>query len=127
MMVAFAAGLLLWPAAGRAQGFTANATWTNQAGSRMTIESVAADGSFAGSFVSRDGDSACRSTPYHVSGWIDGQKIAFTVRWTNTTANCQAITSWSGFVGPKGLQTLWLHVYLKKGEQTLATGKDLFH
>jgi hypothetical protein len=127
IVVALAASLLLWPAAGWAQSFGPNSTWTNQTGARLTIESVAADGSFTGSFVNRSGDFACRNTPYHVSGWIDGQKIAFSVRWTNTTANCQAITTWSGFAGPKGLQTQWVLVYLKKGDPTISSGKDVFH
>jgi hypothetical protein len=127
VVVALATGLLLWPAAGWAQSFAPNSVWTNQTGARLTIESVAADGSFAGSFVSGGGDVACRNMPYHVSGWIDGQKIAFSVRWTNATANCQAITSWSGFLGPKGLQTQWVLVYHKKGEPTISSGKDVFH
>jgi hypothetical protein len=127
IVVAFAIALLLRPIAGWAQSFSPNSTWTNQAGARLTIESVAADGSFAGSFVNRGGDSACRNTPYHVSGWIDGQKIAFSVRWTNTTANCQAITTWSGFLGLKGLQTQWVVVYIKRGNPTISSGKDVFH
>ena len=126
IVVAVAAALLLWPVAGWAQPFSANSTWTNQTGAKLTIESIAADGSFTGSFVSHSGDIACRNTPYHVNGWIDGQKIAFSVRWTNTTANCQAITTWSGFLGPKGLQTQWVLVYLKKGDHTISSGKDVF-
>jgi Avidin family len=127
VVVALAAGLLLWPAAGWAQSFAPNSTWTTPAGGRLTIESIAADGSFTGSFVSRGGDVACQNLPYHVSGWIDGQKIAFSVRWTNATANCQAITTWSGFLDPKGLQTQWVIVYLKKGKPTISSGKDVFH
>jgi avidin family protein len=127
IVVALATGLLLVPATGSAQSFAPNSIWTNQTGARLTIESIAADGSFTGSLVNRGGDFACRNAPYHVSGWIDGQKIAFSVRWTNTTANCQSITTWNGFVGPKGLQTQWVLVYLKKGDPTISSGKDLFH
>jgi hypothetical protein len=127
IMVMIAAALPMWPAAVFAQSFQANSTWTNQIGSTLTIESLAPNGSFAGAYVNQAGDLACRNSPYRVSGWIDGQKIAFSVRWVNATANCQAITSWSGFLGPKGLLMQWVIVHLKKGEPALTSGKDVFH
>jgi hypothetical protein len=127
IMVMIAAALSVWPVAGFAQSFQANSTWTNQVGSTLTIETIAPNGSFAGTYVNEAGDLACRDSPYRVSGWIDGQKIAFSVRWANGKANCQAITSWSGFVGAKGLLMQWVVVHLKKGEPTLASGKDVFH
>lgn len=127
ILMMIAAALPLWPAAGFAQSFQASSTWTNQVGSTLTIEAITPNGAFTGTYVNQAGDIACRSSPYRANGWIDGQKIAFSVRWTNATANCQGITSWSGFIGPKGLLTQWTIVHYKKGEPAFTSGKDIFH
>jgi hypothetical protein len=115
-------------ASGIAQSFRANSTWTSQQGSTLTIQSIAANGAFTGSYVSRAGGEGCQNQPYPVRGWIDGQKISFAVRWVNATENCQSITSWTGYIGPRGMLTHWVIVHLSgSGTPVLTSGKDIFH
>jgi hypothetical protein len=110
-----------------AQSFEAKSSWKDQQGSSLTIQSVAKDGSFTGTYVSHAGAAVCRDLSYPAIGWIDGQKITFSVRWTNAAANCQAITSWTGFLGPRGMLTEWVLVsHGKSGAPALSLGKDIF-
>lgn len=117
--------LAAWPAA--AQSLQPNSTWTNQRGSTLTILALKPDGSFTGSYVDHEPGGACRDSPYPASGWIDGQKITFAVRWASAAANCQAITSWTGYLGSKGMLTEWVLVYIKRGQPAFLNGKDIFH
>jgi hypothetical protein len=125
--LASAAGLLALTAASLAQSFQPQATWTNQHGSTLTIAAIAPDGSFAGSFVSHSGGE-CLNSAYPVRGWIDGQKIAFAVRWVNASDDCEALTSWTGYLGPKGVVARWVIVHFNRsGKPTLSSGTDVFH
>ncbi len=125
--VLIAAGLMLAAANAWAGSFRPNSTWTSQQGSVLTIKTIAADGSFTGVYVSRTGNPSCQNQPYPAHGWIDGQKIAFAVRWTNATANCQSITTWTGYIGPRGMLTHWVIVRLGSGGTPILTsGKDIF-
>lgn len=124
--LATAVGLLALTAASFAQSFQTHATWTNQNGSTLTIGTIAPDGSFTGSFVSHYG-GVCLNSPYPVRGWIDGQKIAFAVRWVNASDDCEALTSWTGYLGPKGVVTRWVIVHFNRsGNPVLTSGTDVF-
>jgi hypothetical protein len=113
--------------AGFAKSFEANAAWTNRNGSTLTIQKILPDGSFTGSFTNRAG-GACRNAPYAVTGWIDGQRIAFAVRWANATDYCEGITSWTGYLSDDGLLTRWIIVHLnRRGRPVFNTGTDVFH
>jgi hypothetical protein len=124
--LAIAAGVLAVGDASFAQSFQANATWTNQHGSTLTIQAIAPDGSFTGSFVNRSA-GPCDNERFPVSGWIDGQKVSFTVRWANANADCEAITSWTGYRGRNGVLARWLLVHFNRnGIPILSSGTDIF-
>jgi hypothetical protein len=126
LALAIAAGVLAVGDASFAQSFQANATWTNQHGSTLTIQAIAPDGSFTGSFVNRS-PGPCDNERFPVSGWIDGQKVSFTVRWANANADCEAITSWTGYRGRNGVLARWLLVHFNRnGIPILSSGTDIF-
>jgi hypothetical protein len=127
MMLMVVAASALSSGSGLAQSLNAGSLWTNQSGSTLQIDAVAADGSFTGTYVDHAADVACRNTPFRASGWIDGEQIAFSVRWINATVNCQSITSWTGYIGPKGLLMQWVRAHHPHGRPSIATGKDTFH
>jgi hypothetical protein len=112
---------------GFAQLFQPNAIWTNQHGSTLTIRAIAPDGSFTGSFVNRS-RGPCDNERYPVTGWIDGEKVSFTVRWVNAKSNCEAITSWTGYLDHRGVLARWIFVHFNRdGVPILSSGTDIFH
>ena len=122
-----AAGLAAIAPAANAQTFQPNATWTSQRGSSLTIRTIAPDGSFTGTFVSHTG-GACQNEPFRATGWIEGQKIAFAVRWVNGVENCEAITSWTGYLSRRGIEARWVIVHFgRSGSPVLESGMDVFH
>jgi hypothetical protein len=126
LALAIATGVLAIGDTSFAQSFQANATWTNQHGSTLTIQAIAADGSFTGSFLSRS-PGPCDNERFPVSGWIDGEKVSFTVRWANANADCEAITSWTGYRGRNGVLARWLLVHFNRnGVPILSSGTDIF-
>lgn len=125
ILVSSVACLLAGTGVGFAQSFQENASWTNQHGSQLRIDAIAPNGSFSGSYVNRTG--SCKDRTYPVTGWIDGQKISFTVRWANAAADCQGITSWTGYLGAKGVLTHWTFVHFNhSGNPVLTSGTDVF-
>lgn len=122
-----AGGLLAWISAGSAQSLERGATWTDQRGSILTIEAVAADGSFTGSYVNRATGMPCPNSPFKVSGWIDGQKISFSVRWRNATVDCHSIASWTGYLSDHAMHTEFALIYVdRQGKPAFSKGKDVF-
>ncbi len=126
LALALASFVLAAGGTGFAQSFQPNATWTNQHGSSLTIQAIAPDGSFTGSFLNRS-PGPCGNQRFPVSGWIDGQKVSFTVRWANASADCEAITSWTGYRGRSGVLARWLFVHFNRnGTPILTSGTDIF-
>lgn len=127
-VVLVAGGMFAWISAGSAQSLQPGATWTSQRGSTLTIEAVAADGSFTGSYINRATALPCPNSPFKVSGWIDGQKISFSVRWRNATNDCHSITSWTGYLSDRLIATEFALVYVnRQGKTAFSNGKDTFH
>ncbi len=122
-----AGGILAWTSAGSAQSLQPGATWTSQRGSTLTIETVAEDGSFTGSYINRATGMPCPNSLFKVSGWIDGQKISFSVRWRNATNDCHSIASWTGYLSDRVIQAEFALVYVnQKGKPAFSNGKDTF-
>jgi Avidin family len=121
-----AACLVAASTAGLAQSFQPNAVWTNKNGSTLTIKRIAPDGSFTGSYVSH-GTGSCQGDPFPVIGWIDGQKVSFIVHWANAKENCQAITSWTGYLERRGVLLRWIRVEFGiTGNTMMRSGTQLF-
>jgi len=86
-------------------------TWQNQRGSTLYIEDIDSEGLITGLYVNQAAGFSCQGTPYPVTGWVlaGTNTITFTVKWENTTQNCQSLTAWTGFFSSDGqtMTTLW--------------------
>lgn len=120
--------LLLSAASADAQGLQPNTTWQNDKGSEFTILGISSDGSLKGTYTNRAVGFQCQNTPFPVVGWIDGEKIAFSVRWKNAQQDCQSITSWTGYLSGNRILTDWDLVYLDATEKRplMYRGTDYF-
>ncbi len=90
------------PAAAQ-QALAVSSVWVNELGSKMTIESVGADGLITGTYVTAVGCGAGTVRP--LRGWHNSGAITFTVNWQE----CASLTSWTGNVATLGvtIATLW--------------------
>jgi hypothetical protein len=130
VQVIVALGLVLAATAGCAQTIPANSIWENQRGSMLKITSIdGTTGALVGEYVNQAAGFACKGTPYPVTGWVEGEKIGFSVRWKNATADCKSITSWTGYLEKGLLVTDWDLAYTDSslGHATNMRGSDIFH
>lgn len=111
-----------------AQTFQPNTTWENGRGSEFTITTISGDGAVAGTYTNRAAGFACQNTPYPLAGWIDGDKIAFSVRWKSSAADCASITSWTGYFAAGRIVSDWSLIYMDAAEARplLYRGTDFF-
>ena len=87
---------------------TAGSTWVNTRGSTVTFTGVGSDGHLEGYYINQAAGFGCQNTRYSMVGWSYESIITFTVIWTNSTENCNSITSWTGFLtSSSGFTTLW--------------------
>ncbi|MGJ3265602.1 MAG: avidin/streptavidin family protein [Salinarimonas sp.] len=110
------------------QELAAGGTWANTRGSTLTIDSVQPDGAIAGTYVNRAPGFACQGTPFPAAGWVNGDKISFSVDWRNQAEDCNSITSWVGYLSAGRIVTNWDLVYTDATEQRpmFQRGSDLF-
>lgn len=110
------------------QDLEAGVTWVNTRGSTLTIDRVEPDGALAGTYVNRAAGFDCQDSPFPASGWVNGDKIAFTVDWKNAGENCDSITSWVGYLSGARLITNWDLVYTDsaEGRPMFMRGSDVF-
>ncbi len=105
-------------------------TWVNELGSIMTID-VGSDGSVSGTYVNNAQGTGCQGTPYVLSGRITGNTIAFSVAWSNGTANCNSVTGWAGYAQVAANNTIqivtqWNLAYITSTGGQIQNGADLF-
>lgn len=102
-------------------------TWKNELGSTMRIEQSgdSVSGTYEKSAVSENGGA----TSGQLSGYVDGDLIAFVVHWDQF----QAITAWVGQGGPGAssdrINTLWqMTQQVEAGEEwaSINAGADIF-
>ncbi|MDQ0423235.1 hypothetical protein J2045_004287 [Peteryoungia aggregata LMG 23059] len=108
----------------------ASTTWINELGSVMTID-VASDGSVSGTYVNNAQGTGCQGTPYVLNGRVTGNTIAFSVAWSNGTANCNSVTGWAGYAQVSTGNTLqivtqWNLAYMASSGGQIQSGKDVF-
>ncbi|MDJ0626973.1 MAG: avidin/streptavidin family protein [Rhodobacter sp.] len=112
-------------------------SWQNQSGSTATFSftpSVDQPGVYlvSGTYINRASGTGCQNTPYPLSGYYYSGNFAmsFSVAWSNTTANCQSITGWTGYFASVGsgyeLRTDWNLVYINSGGGQIQQGQDTF-
>lgn len=94
-----------------AQNCLQESAWQNQGGSTLYIEDIDSEGGITGIYINRAAGFGCQNTPYPLTGWVleNTNTITFTVKWENTSANCQSLTAWTGFFSSdcQTISTLW--------------------
>jgi hypothetical protein len=120
--------LLVLTATARAQSPAPQTTWINDHGSELVIQSIAADGRLTGTYSSSAPNFKCRNIAFPAVGWVDGDRIAYTVQWKNANVDCNQITSWTGFARTGRIFVEWSLVYFDaiEGRQSLSRGFDQY-
>ena len=129
VMLVTTLALILVTSAASAQSIPPNSTWENQRGSLLKIVTIDSNtGALRGEYINQAAGFVCKGTPYDVIGWVEGDKIAFSVRWKNSSADCKSITSWTGYLEKGFLVTDWDLAYTDSdlGHATLIRGSDTF-
>ena len=114
--------------ASHAQAPAPQTRWVNDHGSELFIESVGPDGRLAGTYSSSAPNFQCRNIAFPLTGWLDGERVAYTVQWKNDKVNCNQITSWTGFAHGGRIFVEWSLVYFDtiEGRQSLSRGFDQY-
>lgn len=95
--------------------------WANDH-ARFVIQSVAPDGRLTGTYENAS-NFACGGTVYPVTGWIDGNRISYTVLRKNPRG-CGAMQTWTGFFNAGELVVQYLDVFSKGSENSIVGGSD---
>lgn len=102
---------------------TALSVWENQRGSKLTIQTIdPASGLLTGNYINNAAGYGCIGSPYPVVGYVYGNVISWSVRWSNAQQDCQSITAWTGYYQNGKISTEWELVY---GDQ-IGGGSDTF-
>ena len=78
-----AAAALAAPLAADAQSLAPQTTWVNNHGSVLVIQSIGPDGRLAGTYSQDSPGYACRGVAFPIVGWVDGDRISYTMRARN--------------------------------------------
>lgn len=127
-IVLSAVALLATTSLAGAQSPAPQTRWVNDHGSELFIDSIAADGRLTGTYSSSAPNFNCRNIAFPATGWVDGDRIAYTVQWKNTNVDCKQITSWTGFARNGRIFVEWSLVFLDvlEGRQSLSRGFDQY-
>ncbi len=119
---------LLHAGMARAQSIKAGTTWINQFESTLTIDTLNPEtGALKGMYISRLGQH-CVGTKHEAVGWVDADRIVFSVRWKTAAADCKSITSWAGYFINGKIVAFWDLVYVSgvDGANFVHRGTDIF-
>lgn len=113
--------------AGALRQLLAASGWVNQSGSIMNFTALAT-GQITGTYINNAAGTGCQGSPYPLTGWINGNNIAWSVTWTNTTQNCNSVTAWGGYYTSSTGQitTNWVLAYQSASGGTTQLGQDVF-
>jgi hypothetical protein len=89
-------GLLALPIAAHSQSLLPQTTWANDH-ARFTIQSIDSEGKLTGTYENIGPNFSCAGQVFPVTGWVDGEKISYSVRRKNP-GNCTPVEAWTGFV-----------------------------
>ncbi|KAF0099116.1 MAG: avidin/streptavidin [Rhodospirillaceae bacterium] len=109
-----------------AQSPSVTGTWVNDHGSTLVIRSIGADGSVTGTYASSTPGYKCAGVAFPIVGWMDGQRISYTVLWKNASVDCNSITSWTGYLNAGRLGVEWVVTFDEYGAPTIRTGSDSY-
>ena len=105
--VAFAMGMLAVPALAGAQSFAPQTTWINDHGSVLVIQSIAPDGRLEGSYSNSMPGTPCDNVAFPVAGWVDGERITYSIRRKNASVDCGSVSSWTGYLANGRIYAEW--------------------
>ena len=97
--------------------------WAN-GHARLVIQSVEPDGRLTGTYEN-GGTMSCAGTVYPVTGWIDGNRISYTVL-RKDPRGCGAMQNWTGFFSVSELVVQYLDVFSKGAENMIVNGSDSY-
>ena len=117
-------GAICLPAGSHAQSLTAQTTWINDH-AQFVIQSIDADGRLAGTYTNYGPAFGCAGQPFPVIGWVDGDKISYTVCRKNP-GNCTAIQAWTGFVKDGELLVDFHAIATEGGRTGVLRGSDRY-
>ncbi len=109
-----------------AQSPSVTGTWVNDHGSTLVIRSIGPDGSVTGTYASSTPGYKCAGVAFPIVGWMDGQRISYTVLWKNASVDCNSITSWTGYFNAGRLGVEWVVTFDEYGAPTIRTGSDSY-
>lgn len=109
-----------------AQSPSVTGTWVNDHGSTLVIRSIGADGSVTGTYGSSTPGYKCAGVAFPIVGWMDGQRISYTVLWKNASVDCNSITSWTGYFNAGRLGVEWVVTFDEYAAPTIRTGSDSY-
>jgi hypothetical protein len=104
-------GLLTAAACVTTQSSAQPMTWVNDHLSELVIQSVGPDGKLVGTYSNSEPGYKCRGVAFPITGWMDGDRISYTVRWKNAAVDCESTTVWSGYFSGGWLITNWVVTY----------------
>ena len=109
-----------------AQPPSVTGTWVNDHGSVLVIQSIGANGSVTGTYANNAAGYKCAGVAFPLVGWMDGQRISYTVLWKNASVDCNSITSWTGYFNAGRLGVEWVVTFDEYGAPTIRTGSDSY-
>jgi hypothetical protein len=107
--------------------FLAATGWVNQSGSVMNFTGTST-GQIQGTYVNNATGTGCQGTAYPLIGWVNGNNIAWSVSWSNASADCNSVTAWGGYYDPStgSIQTRWTLAYQSGSGGAIQQGADVF-
>ncbi len=90
----------------------------------VAVSSLSLTGTYSSSLHS----FPCRNIAFPVVGWVDGDRISYTMRTKSGSVDCQSITSWTGYLPDGRLYAEWSLAYFDTGTNrpTLNRGTDVY-
>ncbi len=92
----------------------------------LVIQSVGADGSVTGTYANNAPGYKCAGVALPLVGWMDGQRISYTVLWKNASVDCSSITSWTGYFNGGRLGVEWVGDLRRVRRPHDANGSDSY-
>lgn len=109
----------------RAQAIAVPAVWGNDH-ARLVIQSVDAGGKLTGTYENFGSNFSCTGLVYPVTGWIDGDRITYSVI-RKDPRNCTTIQSWTGMVRGNVLQVDFVAIGWNGADWVSLRGGDLYN
>jgi hypothetical protein len=125
-LIALCLVLLGLPVASCAQAPTSasQTIWANDH-ARFVIQSVDRDGKLTGTYENLGSRFSCAGLVYPVTGWIDGDRITYSVL-RRDPRNCTAAQAWTGYVRGGELVVQFVAVFWNGTENVIQNGTDRY-